>query len=328
MLLLGILWVILFWYLRNPVFRLSGGLETLGVSGQIGGIEVDKARLEGHVKFLSGLQPARSPANAESMKKAERYVQSQFQEMGMTLRLQDVPSEGHVYHNIIARLGPKKTEDLVVVGAHLDVAGDLPGADDNASGVAGLIELARLFTTYTDRLERPIEFVAYALEEPPYFGTRAMGSAVHADALKAQAAEVKLMISLEMIGYFTDASMSQRFPSAILYGFYPWRGNFIAAVGSPAGREAIAAFKTAFQKFTALPLYTINVPSFVPGVDFSDHRNYWTHGWPALMVTDTAFYRNDEYHKAGDTADRLDFAKMADVVRGTFGAVLAAAGKK
>jgi Zn-dependent M28 family amino/carboxypeptidase len=222
------------------------------------------------------------------------------------------------YKNIIAQYGPDSPE-VIVVGAHYDTAGAQPGADDNASGVAGLLELARLLATA--ELRARVLLVAYTLEETTPYGSDSMGSAFHARALKEQSIAVKLMMTLEMIGYFTAEPDSQNYPLALLKLFYPTRGDFIALVDQVMSDQA-RRMKRQMRALIDLPVHSINAPTFIRGVDFSDHRNYWQQGYPALMVTDTAFYRNHAYHSVRDTPDRLDYRKMAQVVDGVYGYVL------
>jgi hypothetical protein len=216
-----------------------------------------------------------------------------------------------------------KGKPYVVVGAHYDTAGPLPGADDNASGVAGLLELARALGAAPP--EGRVDLVAYTLEEPPFFMTPRMGSAVHAASLRREGIEVRAMISLEMIGYFTDAPNSQTFPLGILRFFYPRTGNFIAVVGKLGQGSTLRRIKQAMRAASDLPVESINAPTWIPGVDFSDHRSYWMAGYPAAMITDTAFYRNDRYHTVQDTPESLDYSRMAKVVEGVHCAVRALA---
>lgn len=311
---LALLWLVVFWYLRNPIL--------LSFSSVREPILASSSNLERHVRYLAGITPSRSYKNIQSMLKAEEYIQGQFKDLGYEVRLQDVDSYRQTYHNIIVRYGDKNAKDIIVIGAHYDVAGDdNAGADDNASGVAGLIEIARLLKEQKPKVDTAIELVAYTLEEPPFFGGHEMGSAYHADQLKADGMNVRFMVSLEMIGYYSDEFLSQQFPYPFFYGFYPWTGNFIAIVSSPEDRQLTRDFKKSMANGAKLPVYSINAPSLVAGVNFSDHRSYWAHGWPALMVTDTAFFRNVEYHKEGDTPDRLDYKRMADVVFGVYSAL-------
>jgi Zn-dependent M28 family amino/carboxypeptidase len=203
-----------------------------------------------------------------------------------------------------------------VVGAHYDAVEASPGADDNASGVAGLIELAYLLGD--TQLSRGIELVAYTLEEPPFFGTQQMGSAYHVESLADEGVEVTFMIALEMIGYFSNQPGSQQYPWPFLRWLYPNQGNFIALIGRWEQRHFVKRLKGYMKGSTDLPVYSMVAPSRMGSVDFSDHRNYWNSHYDALMVTDTAFYRNTKYHSVYDTADRLDYSRMGKVVIGVY----------
>ena len=191
-----------------------------------------------------------------------------------------------------------------------------PGADDNASGVAGLLELARLLAISPPPVA--VELVAYTLEEPPHFRTDAMGSVWHARSLRRSGTKLRVMISLEMIGYFSDEPGSQRYPLPGLDLIYPRRGNFIAIIGRIDDAAMTRRLKAAMLGAADLPVHSMNAFALIPGVDFSDHRSYWAEGYPALMVTDTAFYRNPHYHRGTDTADRLDYVRMTKVVQGVY----------
>lgn len=232
---------------------------------------------------------------------------------------------GGRFRNVIARFGPE-AGPRIVVGAHYDTCGDQPGADDNASGVAGLLGLAELLGRSPPALR--VDLVAYPLEEPPHFRTEHMGSAVHARSLAAAGVEVRAMIAIEMIGFFSDEPGSQRYPAPALEALFPDRGNFIGLVGRLQDAELVGRVERAMRAADPLPVVAATLPAAVPGVDFSDHLNYWEQGFPALMVTDTAFMRNERYHTAEDTPDTLDYARMARVVTQLHAAVqaLAAAG--
>lgn len=262
----------------------------------------------------------RDASHPENLLRAADYIRGEFRRAQGKVSDQCYEIRQRTYCNIIGRFGPD-TKERVVVGAHYDAFGERPAADDNASGVAGLIELAHLLGQSAPAIQ--VELVAYTLEELPHFGTQTTGSAVHANFLRREGIPVRLMISLEMIGYFSDAEDSQRFPFSILKLFYPSRGNFILVVGNLSQWGMTRTVKRTMQAATALPVYSINAPSFVPGVDWSDHRYYWQAGYPALMITDTAFYRNPNYHTARDTPDTLDYERMTLVVSAVFTTILA-----
>ena len=286
---------------------------------------VDLARLRADVVHLSQTLHPRSFDHPEKLDAAGNYIQSAFRATGADVAEQELRVEGERYRNIVARFGPT-SGPLLVIGAHYDshaspgpgsdADSHTPGADDNASGVAGLLELARLLAKTPP--PRPVELVAYTLEEPPHFRTGHMGSVHHAKALAAAGRPVSLMISLEMIGFFSDEPGSQRFPLPGMDLFYPDRGDFIAIVSRLQDWSPVRRLKAAMAGASDLPVFSINTLPAIPGVDFSDHRSYWHEDMPALMVTDTAFNRNRHYHGAGDTAERLDYPRMAKVVQGVY----------
>ena len=279
---------------------------------------VDPSRLEAHVRKLSIELGPRDAGHPESLDQVAAYIKSEFSQTGAFVSEQGYRVKGRSYRNVIAYFG-QETEERIVVGAHYDTAGALPGADDNASGVAGLIELARLLSQ--QQLKVRVELVAFSTEEPPYYRSTGMGSYVHADSLRQQNVRVRAMFSLEMIGCFSDAPNSQHFPVGLLSGFYPSTGNYIAVVGRLNDVSLVRRTKAAMRNAAPLPVYSINAPQFVTGVDFSDQRNYWRMGYNAVMITDTAFYRNRNYHTAADTAEKLDYKRMAMVVEGVYATV-------
>jgi Zn-dependent M28 family amino/carboxypeptidase len=281
---------------------------------------VSPERLEAHVRMLADEFVPRDFANPANLDRAAAYIRQEFARAGGTVAEQPFEAGRSTYRNVIAAFGPE-TRERIVIGAHYDAAGPYPAADDNASGVAGLLELARLLGADPPAIR--VELVAYPLEEPPFYRTPLMGSAVHAASLKRQGVRVRVMMSLEMIGYFTDAPNSQQLPLAALRPFYPSRGNFIAVVGKMGQALMVRRIKRAMKGASPLAVHSINAPRWVPGVDFSDHMNYWDAGYPAVMITDTAFYRNPHYHTARDTADTLDYDRMAQVVQGVHAAILA-----
>ncbi|HEY0017142.1 MAG TPA: M28 family peptidase [Longimicrobium sp.] len=283
---------------------------------------VSPERLEAHVRMLADDFVPRDFANPANLDRTAAYIRQELAQAGGTVAEQPFEAGRSTYRNVIAAFGPE-TRERIVIGAHYDAAGPYPAADDNASGVAGLLELARLLGADPPAIR--VELVAYPLEEPPFYRTPLMGSAVHAASLKRQGVRVRVMMSLEMIGYFTDAPNSQQLPLAALRPFYPSRGNFIAVVGKMGQALMVRRIKRAMKGASPLGVHSINAPRWVPGVDFSDHMNYWDAGYPAVMITDTAFYRNPHYHTARDTADTLDYDRMAQVVQGVHAAILALA---
>src|SRR5215468_4017696 len=282
-------------------------------------ISVDPAKLETHVRTLSQSFAPRDGAHPENLDRCAAYIRQEFERANDRVSEQPFTVDGKTYRNVIAHFGPE-TKEMVVVGAHYDTAGPLPGADDNASGVAGLLELTRLLGNR--QLPMRVELVAYTLEEPPFFRSEQMGSAMHAKALKREGAVVRVMFTLEMIGYFSDARDSQHFPSSAFSLFYPTEGNFISVVGKLGDGMLVRRIKKAMTGATSLPVYSINAPRLISGVDLSDHLSYWREGYPAVMITDTAFYRNANYHTLDDTAERLDYRRMGQAVEGVYAAVI------
>ena len=276
-------------------------------------------RLHKHVSILSEEFVPRSYKHVWNLDKCANYIAGHFRQAGGEVAVQEYGLEGKTYKNVIVTFGPQ-TPSRIVVGAHYDAYRDTPGADDNASGVAGLIELAYLLGGAG--LKQQVELVAFTLEEPPYFRTGDMGSARYAHGLRLKEVDLEAMICLEMIGFFSDGKNSQRFPSALLKLFYPDQANYIAIVGSVGDRKLIKRVKNSMKGATDLPVYSMCAPKGFPGLDFSDHLNFWNQGYTAVMITDTAFYRNLEYHGANDTLHRLDFDRMAKVVLGVYEAVV------
>jgi Zn-dependent M28 family amino/carboxypeptidase len=253
----------------------------------------------------------RSFPRTEDLDRTAAYIKTEFQKSGARISEQSFAVDDQNYQNVIASFGPE-TGERVVVGAHYDAYGSLPGADDNASGVAGLIELANLLGK--ENLKRRVDAVAYTIEEPPNFRTENMGSWKHASALKKEGAQVNAMICLEMIGYYSDREKSQSFPVPGLSLVYGNKGNFVVVAADYGNIRLTRKVKKAMVQGGSLPVHSINAPAFLPGIDFSDHLNYWQHDFPAVMITDTAFYRNRNYHSTKDTPEKLDYARLAKVV--------------
>lgn len=283
-------------------------------------ITSDPEFLENIVRELSVEIGPRNYVHEEGLASASSYIQKELQALGYQTTLQEFEVRGKTVENIIASIGPKDA-DRIVVGAHYDSYGDQPGADDNASGVAGLIWLSKLLKPHEGTLKKRIDFVAYTLEEPPFFRTESMGSYVHAKSLKDEGVNVEAMIALEMIGYFSDEPGSQDYPIGILRLFYPGKGKFIGVISNMKSRGLKSKLKNHMSK-ADISVRSLSAPPNLVGVDFSDHLNYWQFGYDAVMITDTAFYRNENYHELTDTIDTLDFVKMSYAVLGVYYGVL------
>lgn len=284
------------------------------------------ANLKKSVHHLSSLIGSRAYLEMKSLERTANYITEELRGYGYEVLFQPYEFEGRIYKNIIVEIKGKKTpEKIIIVGAHYDTVIGTPGADDNASGVAGMLELARLL--YNRNLDKTVRFVAFTLEEPPLFRSKYMGSYVYAKSIKNKKEYVEGMIALEMIGYFKDAPKSQSFPLPFFSWFYPEKANFIALVGNLFSNRFISKVKAGFKKGTELPVESLSSISLVPGVDFSDHRSFWRFGYKALMVTDTSFYRNFNYHGISDREETLDYERMAEVVLGLKSAIEELGGK-
>ena len=296
----------------NPIF---------GSVGDSLSIEVVPDTLRAHVERLANTDKPRTYDNIKALNAAAAYIKQQFEEHSEYVREQSYKVDYREYKNIICSFGPTDGE-RIIIGAHYDVCMDQPGADDNASGVAGILEIARLLKSEAPRLKYRIDLVAYTLEEPPYFRTEYMGSAVHARYLQDKGIKVKAMICLEMIGYFTDEEKSQEYPIGLLKLFYPTKGNFIAIVGQLGKGGLTRKIKRGMRAGAAIDVRSINAPRFVTGIDYSDHLNYWKYKYDAVMITNTSWYRNANYHMGTDTPETLDYDRMAEVVKGVYQAVV------
>lgn len=270
--------------------------------------------LERHVTVLAGEIGERNLWHAEGLEAARRYIAGALEGLGYEVRHQDYEVWGRRVSNLDAELpGRTKPEEIILLGAHYDSVLGCPGAGDNASGVAALLELARILRQ--SGVGRTVRFAAFVNEEPPFFFTSRMGSVVYAREQRAAGAKVAAMFSLETIGYYSDAPGSQRYPFP-LGGRYPDRGCFIAFVGNLASRRLLRRSIGAFRRHARLPSEGIAAPGYLPGVFWSDQWAFWRQGYRAVMITDTAPFRYPFYHTSEDTPDKLDYDRMAHLVVG------------
>jgi hypothetical protein len=277
-------------------------------------------RLEADVRHLAveiGVRDLFSPA---AVARAADWIEAELVAAGHAVERQSYPVGLATHVNLIVELpGLELAHEIVVIGAHYDTAPGTPGANDNASGVAALLALARALESR--RLPRTLRLVAFGTEEPPSFGTADMGSRHHAARCRERGERVVAMLSLETIGYYSDEPSSQRYPP-LVGALYPDRGDFIAVVGNLASRRLVRQVSAAFRAAVAFPSEGGALPSFLPGVAWSDHSSFWYEGFPAVMLTDTAPFRDPAYHRAGDTPERLDYPRLARVVRGLLAVTL------
>jgi hypothetical protein len=275
--------------------------------------------IESHLKAITKTDGYRNYQNTDVLNKVADYIHGVYANFCDTAYFQEYYVGEMQYKNVIGVINPE-IEERIVIGAHYDVAGDQEGADDNASGVVGLLELARLLQN--SDLKYRIELVAYTLEEPPFFRTKQMGSYIHAKSLNDANAEVKGMICLEMIGYFADEPKSQEYPlphKKIIYGD---EGNYILIVQNFEGGDFGRSIKNSMKKADLIETKSIKMPGSVPGIDFSDHLNYWDFGYKAVMITNTAFYRNKNYHEETDKMETLDIKRISSVIDEVYYAVI------
>lgn len=271
-------------------------------------------RLRGHVRRLADEIGPRNEDHPEALAAAAAHITASLSGTGLHVRPQVLPGRLGPVWNLVAELhGTQLPHEFVVVGAHYDSVDDSPGADDNASGVAALIELARRFATRAPA--RSVRFIAFVNEEPPAYRTEAMGSLHAARASREQKDQIVAMFSLETIGYYSDAPGSQAYPWPLNH-FYPDTGDFIAFVGNLASRPLVQHALSTFRGRVPLPSEGASAPGIVPGIGWSDHWSYWQMGYPAVMVTDTAPFRNPAYHLGNDRPATLDYQRMAWVTLG------------
>ncbi len=274
--------------------------------------ETDTLNIKNHLQNIINTDSPRNYRNIASLNFVADYIFKDFSKYADTVYYQSYKVNNQEYKNVVCVLG-SQNDKTIVVGAHYDVCGNQDGADDNASGVVGLLELAKLLNG--QELKYRIEIVAYTLEEPPYFRTENMGSFRHAQSLSASKTDVYGMFCLEMIGYFDDRKKSQDYPVPLLSMIYGNRGNYITLVNKFSKGEFSRKFNRKFKQQKLIKTKKFTAPAKLPGIDFSDHLNYWAFDFSALMITDTAFYRNKNYHQNTDTMETLDLWRMSQVIK-------------
>ncbi len=287
------------------------------------------ARLREHVQKLAGDIGARSlPKSPGGLERAAAYIEEKFSEAGFKPERQTFSVAGYFNDglfgathatqsasNIIVEIkGGSKASEIVIIGAHYDGVGDCPAANDNASGVGALLEIASALAK--DKPARTIRFVAFTNEEPPFFRSDDMGSYRYAKSCKERGDNIVAMLSLETIGYYSDRPDTQQFPLGALSMVYPKQGNFLAFVGNI---EALGSLEKCLSSFTTavrFPVEILAAPANLSGVDFSDQLSFWRVGYPGMMVTDTALYRYPHYHTNEDTPEKLNYDHFARVTTG------------
>ncbi|HSE84695.1 MAG TPA: M28 family peptidase [Candidatus Binatia bacterium] len=279
-------------------------------------LRVDRQQLRRILEVIVG---ERSPfSSLGHLTAVEGFIEKELGSYGLSVESDYFSYRGKNFRNIIGRVGPQRSGSLIILGAHFDSVQGTPGADDNASGVAVLLEAARLLARARSRSE--VLFCAFNLEE-----LNMIGSGYFAKKLKSAGTKVDAMISLEMVGYTDSRTGSQKYPFG-LKAFYPDRGNFIGVIGNWNSASLLRRFARQMRQVRGLPVETLSVPGnggLIPAVRLSDHSPFWDAGYPALMVTDTSFFRNPNYHGSTDTLETLNLDFMARVCEGVLRAVLA-----
>ena len=269
--------------------------------------------LVAHVQKLAGEIGERNLAHYPRLTEAAHYIETELTGAGYQVRRDNYEIEGKTCSNLEVELGGA-SRDIVLIGAHYDSVFGSPGANDNGSGVAALLALARRFAGTHN--SKTVRFVAFVNEEPFYFQSAEMGSFVYAGRCRERRDEISAMISLETIGYFSSQAGSQRYPVPGLGLLYPRTGNFIGFVGNVASRSLLRAAIGEFRRQARIPSEGAALPAMVPGVGWSDQWSFWQYGYPGIMVTDTAPFRYPHYHATSDTPDKLDYDSMTRVVAG------------
>lgn len=301
---------------------ISGLLPTWAVAGSYPLPLADTARLRQHLQFLTTTPQPRNYQHPAVLDSVAAYIQSQLRAAGAReIGTQPYAVRGQNYQNVLGSFGSLEGPRLII-GAHYDVCGDQPGADDNGTGVAALLELARLLGQQT-ALPYRIDLVAYTLEEPPFFRTQSMGSYVHAASLKVAGVPVRGMVALEMLGYYDDRRGTQHYPIGPLKFIYGSRGNYVTVAQKFGNGRFGRRFGRHYRSAASLPVKRFKAPAWLPGIDFSDHLNYWKFNYSAVLLTDTAFYRNRSYHQGTDTLARLDMRRLGLAVDALLSTVLA-----
>ena len=293
-----------------PRPQLESYAEEIEISGLL-------ERLKSHVERLSISKIGRNHIRQDNLTPARDYIANQFSALGYEVKYQNYELYGDQFSNIIVDIdSDDHTSPVLIVGAHYDSVAGSPGANDNASGVAALLEVAR-YLKNIEETEYRIRLIAFANEEPPYFQTEEMGSMMYVKSMTGSEEQILGMISIETIGYYTNRERSQTYPK-LFHLLYPDRGNFVSFIGNLQSRPLVTSSISIFRKNCRVPSEGIASPAFIPGVGWSDHWSFWVSGHKAIMITDTAPYRYPHYHKASDTPDKLNYDQYSRVVHGLF----------
>jgi hypothetical protein len=296
-------------FTNMPGSSYSGPLQSLSSCDQ----EVS-VKLKQQISMLAERIGERNIWKYRNLNASAHYIEKVATELGYEVKKQEYKVENVPVENLEWEIiGVSHPEEIILVGAHYDSVSGSPGANDNASGVAAVLEIARLLKRET--LSRTIRFVTFVNEEPPFFQTDKMGSRIYASRSRQRGEKIVAMLSLETIGYYCNEKGSQKYPFPFSF-FYPATGNFIGFVGNVSSRSLVREAIELFRSNTAFPSEGITAPSWIPGIGWSDNWSFWKEGYQAIMITDTALFRYQYYHSHQDVPDRIDYERMARVVVG------------
>jgi hypothetical protein len=272
------------------------------------------ARIEAHVRALAGAIGERNVFRPQALRAAADYIEATWRAQGYAVQAQVYDAYGVACANLeVSRPGRARPGEILLIGAHYDSVRGCPGANDNGSGVAAMLEISRHFADLAPAIT--VRFVAFVNEEPPSFFTGQQGSAVYAEAARKRGDDIRLMVSLETIGCYFDEPGSQRYPPLFRH-FFPDRGNFLGLVSDLRSRRTLRRMARTFRRHSDFPLEHVATFRWVPGVAWSDHLSFWRCGYQALMVTDTAFYRYRYYHTPEDTPDKVAYHPLGRATEG------------
>ena len=279
-----------------------------------------EGRVELHVRTLADEIGPRDVFVPDKLNAAADYIRTFWEKIGYQVSAQTFSVQNVECQNLAIEIpGRSKPGEIVLVGAHYDTVSWAPGANDNGSAVAALLELSRLFSTESP--SRTLRFVAFTNEEPPFFKSSSMGSLVYAKACQKRKENIVGMVCLETIGYYRDEPKTQKYPFPFRF-FYPDKGNFVAVVGNLRSKPLVKSFTRHFMEESDFPVECVATFGFLTGIDWSDHWSFWHCGYPAIMITDTALFRYPYYHSSEDTSDKIDYDSLARVTYGVYRALL------
>jgi Zn-dependent M28 family amino/carboxypeptidase len=282
-------------------------------------IQTLERRLMGHVRQLGSTIGERNLSRPQALRTAAEYIRQVWSNQGFVVSEETYEIAGQPCVNLVAELkGTDRAKDIVVVGAHYDSVVGTPGANDNGTGVALLLEISQVLRRKSP--SRTVRFVAFVNEEPPYFFTEQMGSRVHARQARRRGDNIVVMLSLETLGYYVNAPGTQSYPPP--FGFlYPSTGNFLMVVGNLPSRGVAVKFLHHFMSVSDFPVEAVATVEWIPGINWSDHWSFWKDGYPALMLTDTAPFRYAEYHTSRDLPEKINGPEFARAAHGILHAV-------